>query len=288
MLSLGIDGGSSSAKWSLVDESGAIKSSGNSTPIDGHLYRVESQVKLDQFLQKLILDLGDLRPSVITLGITGLGSPDVIREKFLKTFPHSKLFIGTDVGLAYRSAFEPGEGIYLYAGTGSITVHINPDGQELSLGGWGYLLGDEGAGYWIGQQALRSLIAQLEDLESLDLLSKNLLQDIGVRDWPGIREFVYSNDRSKIANLAPIVSISASQGSENAKAILNGATDCLVELVRRMERRLNSKNMPVSFGGGIAQASLGIGSKIEENLGREITIDSYDHSFTAAKLGLLT
>jgi len=88
--------------------------------------------------------------------------------------------------------------------------------------------------------------------------------------------------------LAPIVSISASQGSENAKAILNGATDCLVELVRRMERRLNSKNMPVSFGGGIAQASLGIGSKIEENLGREITIDSYDHSFTAAKLGLLT
>jgi len=153
MLSLGIDGGSSSTKWSLVDESGVVKATGNSAPIDGHLYRPESQVKLDKFLQKLSSDLGNLRPSVITLGITGLGSSDVIQEKFLKTFPSTKLSIGTDVGLAYRSAFEPGEGIYLYAGTGSITVHINTDGQELSLGGWGYLLGDEGAGYWIGKQA---------------------------------------------------------------------------------------------------------------------------------------
>jgi len=288
MLSLGIDGGSSSTKWSLVDESGVIKATGNLAPIDGHLYRPESQVKLDKFLQELISDLGNLRPSVITLGITGLGSSDVIQEKFLKTFPSTKLSIGTDVGLAYRSAFEPGEGIYLYAGTGSITVHINTDGQELSLGGWGYLLGDEGAGYWIGKQALRSLIAQLEDLDSLDLLSEYLLQDIGARDWPGIREFVYSNDRSKIANLAQIVGISASQGSESAKAILGRAADCLTELVKRMERRLNSQNMPIAFGGGIAQASLGVGSIIEEKLGREITIDSHDHSFTAAKLGLLS
>ncbi len=288
MFSLGIDGGSSSAKWSLIAESGAIKASGNSTPIDGHLYRVESQAKLDKFLQGLVLDLGDFRPSVITLGITGLGSPDLIRKMFLKTFPHSKLYIGTDVGLAYRSAFAPGEGIYLYAGTGSITVHINSVGDEISLGGWGYLLGDEGAGYWIGRQALRSLIAQLEDLVSLDFLSKNLLQDIGVRDWPGIREFVYSNDRSRIANLAPIVGISASQGSESAKAILSEATDCLVNLIKRMESKLNSQDMPVAFGGGIAQPSLGIASKIEERLGRKITIDSHDHSLTAAKLGLAT
>ena len=287
MLSLGIDGGSSSAKWSLVDGSGAIKAKGNSASIDGHLYRVESQVKFDNFLKELILHLGDLRPDVITLGITGLGASEVIREKFLKSFPQSKLFIGTDVGLAYRSTFNPGEGIYLYAGTGSITVHIDSKGEEISIGGWGYLLGDEGAGYWIGHQALRWLITQFEDLDSLDLLSNNLSQAIGVHDWPGVREFVYSNDRSKIASLVPIISTSAAQGSESAIAILNRATDCLVELVKRMERRLDSREIPVAFGGGIAHESLGIGSKIGAKLGREIKIDSHDHSFTAAQLGLV-
>ena len=171
MLSLGIDGGSSSAKWTLIDQSGAIKSKGSSNPIDGHLYRVESQEKMEKFLLELRQELGNLNPDHITIGITGLGSVKKIEEYFLKAFPGAKLSIGTDVALAYRSEFKDGEGIYLYAGTGSIAVHITKTGEEISIGGWGYLLGDEGAGYWIGREALRHLMTQIEELSSLDELS---------------------------------------------------------------------------------------------------------------------
>ena len=286
MLSLGIDGGSSSAKWTLIDQSGAIKSKGSSNPIDGHLYRVESQEKMEKFLLELRQELGNLNPDHITIGITGLGSVKKIEEYFLKAFPGAKLSIGTDVALAYRSEFKDGEGIYLYAGTGSIAVHITKTGEEISIGGWGFLLGDEGAGYWIGREALRHLMTQIEELSSLDALSTSISQAVGGKDWPSIRQFVYSKDRSAIAGLTPIVANSASNGSKSAVAILDNAANYLAELALRMEARLKSVNMPIAFGGGIASPALGIGQAIKSKLGRDIQINSHDHSLTAAKLGL--
>jgi glucosamine kinase len=286
MLSLGIDGGSSSAKWTLIDQSGAIKSKGSSNPIDGHLYRVESQEKMEKFLFELRQELGNLNPDHITIGITGLGSVKKIEEYFLKAFPGAKLSIGTDVALAYRSEFKDGEGIYLYAGTGSIAVHITKTGEEISIGGWGYLLGDEGAGYWIGREALRHLMTQIEELSSLDELSTSISQAVVGKDWPSIRQFVYSKDRSAIAGLTPIVANCASNGSKSAVAILDNAANYLAELALRMEARLKSVNMPIAFGGGIASPALGIGQAIKSKLGRDIQINSHDHSLTAAKLGL--
>ena len=286
MLSLGIDGGSSSAKWTLIDQSGAIKSKGSSNPIDGHLYRIESQGKMEKFLLELRQELGNLNPDHITIGITGLGSVEKIEEYFVKAFPGAKLSIGTDVALAYRSEFKDGEGIYLYAGTGSIAVHITKTGEEISIGGWGYLLGDEGAGYWIGREALRHLMTQIEELSSLDELSTSISQAVGGKDWPSIRQFVYSKDRSAIAGLTPIVANSASNGSKSAVAILDNAANHLAELALRMEARLKSVNMPIAFGGGIASPALGIGQAIKSKLGRDIQINSHDHSLTAAKLGL--
>lgn len=286
MLSLGIDGGSSSAKWTLIDQTGAIKSKGSSNPIDGHLYRIESQEKMEKFLIELRKDLGTLNPDQITIGITGLGSVEKIEEYFLKAFPSSKLSIGTDVALAYRSEFKDGEGIYLYAGTGSIAVHITNTGEEISIGGWGYLLGDEGAGYWIGRAALRHLMTQIEELSSLDELSNALSQTIGGRDWSSIRQFVYSKDRAAIAGLTPIVANCSLKGSKSAAAILDNAAKYLAELALRMEQRLKIVNMPIAFGGGIASPALGIGQAIRSKLGRDIQINSHDHSLTAAKLGL--
>ena len=286
MLSLGIDGGSSSAKWTLIDQSGAIKSKGSSNPIDGHLYRVESQEKMEKFLLELRQELVNLNPDHITIGITGLGSVEKIEEYFLKAFPGAKLSIGTDVALAYRSEFKDGEGIYLYAGTGSIAVHITKTGEEISIGGWGFLLGDEGAGYWIGREALRHLMTQIEELSSLDELSTSISQAVGGKDWPSIRQFVYSKDRSAIAGLTPIVANCASNGSKSAVAIVDNAANYLAELALRMEARLKSVNMPIAFGGGIASPALGIGQAIKSKLGRDIQINSHDHSLTAAKLGL--
>ena len=46
-----------------------------------------------------------------------------------------------------------------YSGTGSISYCYNKKTNELNrVGGWGYVLGDEGSGYDIGRQALVAIM----------------------------------------------------------------------------------------------------------------------------------
>lgn len=53
----------------------------------------------------------------------------------------------------------------LISGTGSNSLLLNPDGKEERLGGWGFLLGDEGAGYWMAQRAIKTVIDHEENFE---------------------------------------------------------------------------------------------------------------------------
>lgn len=46
------------------------------------------------------------------------------------------------VMLKYRAHFEFGEGIFLYAGTGSIAIYMTETGKVVRAGGWGYLLAE--------------------------------------------------------------------------------------------------------------------------------------------------
>ena len=49
------------------------------------------------------------------------------------------------------------EGVGVICGTGSIAIG-NYHGHEAHSGGWGYLLGDEGSGYWVVREALKVLL----------------------------------------------------------------------------------------------------------------------------------
>lgn len=203
MASLGIDGGASSAKWVLLNRSNStIIQRGVSEAIDGHLYRPESRKRFKEFLLEVHNILGSHKVDAVTLGITGYGSPDLIHELILEVFPQSDVKSSTDVELAYRGEFEVGEGILLYAGTGSIAIHIDKDEKEFTTGGWGYLLGDEGGGFWIGREALRHLAENSESGRTLDEFSHVIASRIGGSTWNDIRAFTYSVNRSDIAQLS--------------------------------------------------------------------------------------
>lgn len=58
-------------------------------------------------------------------------------------------------------------GIVLISGTGSNSLLLNPNGTSERCGGWGHLLGDEGASYWIALRAIKSVIAQQENFEHI-------------------------------------------------------------------------------------------------------------------------
>ncbi|MFT8418175.1 MAG: BadF/BadG/BcrA/BcrD ATPase family protein, partial [Acetobacter sp.] len=77
--------------------------------------------------------------------------------------PDVALELENDVQTAHRAAFAGGAGVFVLAGTGSVAQARAPDGRTTRAGGWGWLFGDEGGGYWIGCQALNHAARFLDD-----------------------------------------------------------------------------------------------------------------------------
>ena len=59
-------------------------------------------------------------------------------------------------------------------------------GEAARSGGWGYVLGDEGSGYWIGRAALRAVLREADRRGPATVLSGLLLKHFGVGARAGI------------------------------------------------------------------------------------------------------
>jgi N-acetylglucosamine kinase-like BadF-type ATPase len=142
------------------------------------------------------------------------------------------------------------------AGTGSNILGRAPDGTLHSAGGWGPVLGDEGAGYWIGLEAIRAALrAQDHARTRLDPSNHStlLLAEIQ-RAWNlnSLAELVdlgnHRGDASRpapdFAALAPIVAHSAGKGNPIAAAILNRAGEDLAALVALVARKIAASYTP--------------------------------------------
>ena len=172
---LGIDGGATATKWALRKADGTFIE-GNSGPIDGHIYRSESKERLEKVLKEIKITSGSEIVTSIYAGLTGLGKEGEaeVMQLIKKEFPQARVELALDIVLGYRANFDLGAGIFLYAGTGSIAIYISKSGEMIRSGGWGYLLGDEGAGYWIGRESIRTILLEIES-HILDSQLQNIL-----------------------------------------------------------------------------------------------------------------
>ncbi|HEV2346144.1 MAG TPA: BadF/BadG/BcrA/BcrD ATPase family protein [Actinocrinis sp.] len=71
--------------------------------------------------------------------------------------------IVADVTTAFAAGSPEPDGSVLLAGTGAIAATMRDRRPAGILGGHGWLLGDEGSGFWIGRQAVRATLRDLDD-----------------------------------------------------------------------------------------------------------------------------
>src|SRR6185369_11356200 len=99
-----------------------------------------------------------LRPDELTVGSTGIwGGPakSAVCRSLGGLASHVRAM--SDVELAWNANFHRyGEGVLVVAGTGAIAFAKTAGRRPLRVGGLGPLLGDEGSGFWIGKQYLRT------------------------------------------------------------------------------------------------------------------------------------
>jgi glucosamine kinase len=78
------------------------------------------------------------------------------RDSFIATNPgFSQFILETDAFAMLLGAHDAEPGAIVAAGTGSVGEALHPDGRRLRASGWGFPVGDEGSGAWLGLKAMR-------------------------------------------------------------------------------------------------------------------------------------
>lgn len=261
VLGLGLDAGGTQTRWALAEANGRLLAEGHVSGFSGLLLAdAAGRIALAQISHQLAAAvLAHGRPVRAIAGVTGLSERPQARQmedllsQALGLAP-SAIRCGSDMEIAYRAAFQPGEGYLLYAGTGSIAAFIDAQGQLQRAGGRGGLLGDEGSGYWIAREALAA-VWRAEDEEpgawQRSLLARSLFDAIGGHDWATSRAFVYGADRGAIGRLALAVAAAAHQGDAEALALLERAGRELARPLLALQKRYGWR--PVAAAGRALQ-----------------------------------
>ena len=261
-LFMGIDGGGSKLRVAIVNADMhelVMLETGPANP--SLIGRDQSQTIIRRGIIEA-LKQARLQPqdvAAVGIGIAGAASQHSrawLLETLRPCLPHAMLVPSSDMEIALVGALAQEYGILLLCGTGSAVCGISRDGQRLQVGGWGYLLGDEGSGFWIGMQALRRVIALHDEGGEWqsDMLSRACLDALNLQHPRDLIQWLYRANNapiSDIAGLARPVLNAAAAGNERARDIIAAAAEHLVRLVKLARSRLNSHDAPIAFAGGL-------------------------------------
>ncbi|MFF0267070.1 N-acetylglucosamine kinase [Kribbella sp. NPDC004536] len=130
-----------------------------------------------------------------------------------------------------------GDGIGLIAGTGSIAV-ARVQGDLVTAGGWGWVLGDEGGAAGLVREAARAVLGELDRGEPADPLGRRLLGVFEATDGPELALAVTtSTSAASLGERAVEIFDAADEGSALAVLVIQEAGQQLAELVDRLIRR---------------------------------------------------
>lgn len=258
-LHLGLDAGGTATRWALADGAGRLRAEGTAPPLSAlMLLDADGRRALDDALHALAAALPPgTRLASAWAGVTGYDATqggDFARALAAAlALPPQAVRVASDIELACRAAFAPGQGLLLYAGTGAIAAVLAEGGTLHRAGGRGALIDDAGGGHWIATRALR-LVWRAEDAAPgsglATPLGRALAQAVGGDDWAATRRFVYGASRGEVGRLALAVAAAARDGDAAALALLQRAGSELARLVQALHARLGAP-LPVALAGRV-------------------------------------
>ncbi len=146
------------------------------------------------------------------------------------------------------------QSVTLVVGTGSIACGRNGGKRSARVGGWGYLLGDEGSGFAIGLAGLQAVCRSHDRGEVLTAFQNALLQELGLSNPTELIGFMYKSPlpRAQVAALSEIV-LTHTEQDPVAANIVDDSIEAMVNLVSNTKQRLGLNHLTYSLAlsGGI-------------------------------------
>ncbi|HUK21284.1 MAG TPA: BadF/BadG/BcrA/BcrD ATPase family protein [Gemmatimonadales bacterium] len=173
-----------------------------------------------------------------------------------------------DGEVALIAVFGRGPGVVVSAGTGSIAYARDAEGRVYRAGGYGWQIGDEGGGYWLGRRALSEAARTIDGLAEGSTLSARLLSALGLERFDALVRWAQTATPTQIAALAPHVLNAAEDGEAVARRAVNDAGRELAALVVSLERYFPGADpIPVAVAGSLLNPRSPLATAFWEALG---------------------
>jgi N-acetylglucosamine kinase-like BadF-type ATPase len=293
---LGIDAGGTKTVCQLVDDQTRVLAE---TRGPGANLQAFGELEVEKVLHQVIdaaLARRTARPEAICLGMAGVDRPrdaDVIRGILVRIGHRAQPFVVNDALIALEAGAPGAEGVVVVAGTGSIAYGRDARGRAARAGGWGYVLGDEGSGYWIGRQALRAVVRAADGRGRPTSLTARVLAHYHVsRPQDLVWEVYHAGLKpTAIASLAPVVGAAAVEGDSLARQIVDAAAVELAGAAASVAKRLSLDRCPVVLAGGILRGIEILRSLMIANVNRalphaDVRVLDVEPAVGAARLAL--
>lgn len=252
-LFVGIDLGGSGTRAALADDTGHILATGRGPTglVGGKEPSAHPALAraLDTTLAAIAERVGD-QPCVVCAGTRGLSIPgrrDLLLHDIRRRLPGAEVRVTGDVSIALWGGLAGRAGVVVAAGSGSIALARDSAGREGRAGGWGFMLGDEGSGYWLGRQAVRVYLGGLEGRSARAELWQAVADALGATSVTDVIAWFYGDQDQveRLTALAPRVSEAAAAGDAAAGEILARAGRALAEQAVAAARQVWTTALPV-------------------------------------------
>lgn len=259
---IGIDGGGTHVRVVICDAAlqvvgEATGDSVNPSSVGRDTAASHIQSTIRAALANAGLDAADI--TAAAAGIAGAAT-DALKPWVIETvravLPDAQVIHSADYEIALAGAVGELHGVAVIAGTGSAAYGAHRDGRTLRQGGFGYLLGDEGSGYWLGREALAHAMREMDGRATPSALTPRVLAAIGASHPLEIIPWLYQSGAPRtadVAALAPLVIAISEEGDRVAQAYVARAASELAQMVRHIQQTLSLKDAPVAFIGGLLE-----------------------------------
>jgi N-acetylglucosamine kinase-like BadF-type ATPase len=285
---LGIDGGGTKTRCIVGDEKSHLGTGSSASCRVQKVGEASARDSLSAAIHQACVQ-ADVSPRQIAstcAGITGAARAEIcgVMRNLIASLIVGEIDVVGDTEIAFEDAFGAGSGVIVIAGTGAIVYGRDGNGESARASGWGPAVSDEGSGYWIGTEAVRSALRARDGGESSGLLN-DLMGGLGANGFDDFIVRVNATPTPDFSILFPVVTASAENGDLLATELLRRAGKELAKSAGVViDRLFPAHSCPVATHGGVfAGSSIAKKSFVDEVSSRSRRITLVDKPVDPAR-----
>jgi glucosamine kinase len=251
---VGVDGGGTKCRAKLYDHQGELLGEGTAGAANAARDLLKSQ---DSVMRAVLLAVQDanlttkvLKNLHVAAGLAGANLPTVQAKMQAWQHPYANFNVTSDLIASCYGAHGGEDGALLIVGTGSSAVRLQNNTFN-QYGGYGFLLGDQGSGAWLGRQAVAATLKAHDGIVPISALHHAVLTELGVSQPSELVETMINAQPLEFAKLAPLVLKQAESDDAAALQIVKSGAAYLEQLCHCT---LQNSGMSIVLVGGLAPA----------------------------------